>query len=150
MATSKAGQNPAHIVLIEDNPADVRLIELALDDYGEPYTLEVLSDGEAALQFVRDHCGSDSPDPCLIVLDLHLPKYGGEIILRAIREEPALAHVRVAVLTTQASPQAEAEVLQLGVHLYRRKPSDLNAFISLAGELIALCHEPVQRAAAGG
>jgi CheY-like chemotaxis protein len=146
-----AQRKPARIVLVEDNPGDVRLMRLALDDCREPYTLEVLSDGEAALRFVREQCRvNDADDPCLVVLDLHLPRLDGQVVLRALRGEPSLNHVRVAVLTTQASPQEEAEVLALGVHLYRRKPSDIDAFVALAGELLALCHDPNPRAAVTG
>lgn len=139
----------AHMVLIEDNPADVRLLQLALDDLGEPYHLEVLTDGEAALRYIREQCAVSTPNPCLIVLDLHLPRHHGASVLRALRAEPALAHVHVAVVTTQASPKEEAEVVQLGVHLYRRKPVDLDEYVTLASEFLSLCREPITHAAAG-
>ena len=141
--------NPARLVLIEDNPADIRLLQLALDELGEPYQLEVLTDGEAALHYVCEQCGTISPDPCLIVLDLHLPRHQGAAVLRALRAEPALTHVRVAVVTTQASPTEEAEVVQLGVRLYRHKPTGLDEWLRLGAELMALCQEPVTHAAAG-
>ena len=63
-------------------------------------------------------------------------------VLQAIREAPALIHVRVVVLTSLADPQYEREVLSLGVRLYRNKPLDLDAWIHLAGEILALCREP--------
>ena len=141
-------KQPARIVLVEDNPGDVQLLRFWLDAQEDPYTLEVLADGEAALRFVREQCPQDQDNPCLIVLDLHLPKHGGAAVLQAIKEEPALAQVRVAVLTTVASPQDEAEVRALGVHLYRRKPVDLDKFEALAGELLALCQESDTQAAA--
>ncbi len=138
---------PARIVLVEDNPADVRLFQHALTEVGEPFLLEVLADGEAALKYVQEHCTPSERTPCLIVLDLHLPRYNGEAVLRAIHGEPALSNVRVAVLTTAASPEKEASVLALGVHAYRQKPSDLDDFIALAAELVALCRESVAEAA---
>src|SRR5687768_7283379 len=106
--------------MIEDNPADTTLLRHALDEQREPFTLEILRDGESALQFVRDHC-RERAEPCLIILDLHLPRYDGATVLRAIRLEPSLAKVFVVVLTTMASPTEKAEVLALGVDSYRTK-----------------------------
>jgi CheY-like chemotaxis protein len=136
------------ILVIEDNPADTRLLRCALDECGEPYTLEVLPDGGVALQFIREHCHPD-PEPCLIVLDLHLPKYDGAVILRAIRSDQEFAHVAVVVLTNTASPSEEAEVRALGVRLYRRKPMEWADMVSLARELIDICKTPFSSAAAG-
>ena len=135
------------ILVIEDNPADTRLLRCALDECGDPYTLEVLADGEVALQFIRKHCHPD-PEPCLIVLDLHLPKYDGAVILRAIKSDPELAHVAVAVVTNTASPSEEAEVRALGVRLYRRKPIDWADMVSLARELVEICKTPTRSAVA--
>jgi CheY-like chemotaxis protein len=132
-------QSPYRIVVIEDNPADTVLLRHALDTYGVPFAMEILRDGEAALRYLREHCATGVPDPCLIVLDLHLPRYDGAAVLRAIREHSELAHVAVAVLTSSASPAERDEVLNLGVHLYRTKPIDWNQTVDLAGELLSLC-----------
>ena len=133
---------PSRIVLIEDNPADTLLLRHALNEAGEPYVLEVLADGEAALEFVREHCRTRSPQPCLIILDLHLPRYDGATILRAIRSEPDLAKVAVAVLTTSPCPAENAEeVLRLGVQAFRVKPMDLEDTFALARDLIRICKE---------
>ena len=76
------------LVLIEDNPADTMLLRQALDEQNDPYSLEVLPDGETALRYVREQCCRSSPEPCLIILDLHLPQYDGATVLRAIRSRP--------------------------------------------------------------
>src|ERR1700760_3163041 len=103
--------NAARIAVIEDNASDVRLLRHALDELGEPYEFEVLRDGEEAMQFVEQHrLGIRKPDPCVIVLDLHLPRYDGTAVLQALRAAPSLGHIRVIVLTTQASPAEEAAV----------------------------------------
>jgi CheY-like chemotaxis protein len=133
--------------MIEDNPADTTLLRHALDEQGEPFTLEVLRDGESALQFVRDHCSDCRPEPCLIILDLHLPQYDGATILRAIRQEPELAKVHVVVLTTMASPTEKAEVIALGVESYRTKPMDWEENVELARDLISICRGVAKRAA---
>ena len=132
-------QSPYRIVVIEDNPADTVLLRHAFDHYGEPYVLEVLRDGEAALRYLREHCATEHPEPCLIVLDLHLPRYDGTAVLREIKQHPDLAHVAVAVVTASASPAERDEVIGLGVQLYRMKPIDWDDTVDMAGELLGLC-----------
>jgi CheY-like chemotaxis protein len=77
----------------------------------------------------------------VIVLDLHLPKYDGVAVLRAIKQEPSLAHIRVVVLTASSNPKEELDVRQMGVRLYRKKPSNLDEFIEVAREILAICKE---------
>ncbi len=134
--------NPAKIVVVEDNSADVFLLRHALDQHAEPYLLEVLRDGEEAIDFVNKHrVAGPNAEPCVIVLDLHLPKHDGTAVLKVIREEPALASVQVVALTTLASPKDEQEVRELGVRLYKAKPTLVEEWVNLAGEILALCKE---------
>ena len=127
------------ILLIEDNSADVVLLRIGLDEVGEPYDLKVLEDGEAAMRFVNEHRnGIRPPHPCVIVMDLHLPRYNGVEILHAIRKAPALAHIHVVVLTSMASPSEEEELKALGGTCLR-KPSDLDLYFELAEEVMELC-----------
>jgi CheY-like chemotaxis protein len=138
---------PPRIVVIEDNPADVMLLRHALDEANESYNLEVFSDGAAALRFVSEQATNNSEDPCLVILDLHLPRYEGTEILEAIRGHPRLTRLKLAVLTTLASPAQEEKIKALGVHLYRRKPSEWEDFQRLGEELMALCRQPAERVA---
>jgi len=72
------------------------LLREALNQLGEDYTLEILTNGEEALQFVQEHrTGVREPEPCVIVLYLHLPRYDGLAILRAVREAPARDAMRI-------------------------------------------------------
>jgi len=117
---------------MEDNPADVHLLRLALDHHGEEYKLNLLSDGEEAIRFVREQRTSPAdPEPCVIILDLHLPRHDGKTVLRAIKHEPVLAHVHVVALSSLPSPSDEAEVLRLGARLCRAKPMDLDEWLAL-------------------
>jgi len=134
-------------VVIEDNPADVKLLKQAFNDVGAPYQLKVITDGEAALQFIADQVSGTDQLPCLMIVDLHLPRYEGTVILETIQQQPSLASVKLAVLTTVASPAQEAALEAFGVHLYRRKPLEWTEFCQLGQELMALCHERGQRAA---
>lgn len=142
MNLSAKHPSPAKILMVEDNAADVFLLRHALDQHQEHYILEVLRDGEEAIDFVKLQCapGIDI-EPCVIVLDLHLPKHDGTAVLKVIRQEPALASVRVVALTTIASPRDEQEVRDLGVRLYRSKPAQVDEWIKLAGEILEICKE---------
>src|SRR5690242_14676519 len=138
----KRTESPARILVIEDNQADVFLIRHALDERGEEYQLEVLRDGAEAIRFVQQQrTVASEPNPCAIVLDLHLPKHDGAAVLKAIRREPTLAHIQVVALTSFSSPAEESEVRNLGIRLYRAKPTDLDGWIRLAGEILAVCHD---------
>jgi CheY-like chemotaxis protein len=139
--------SPAKIVMVEDNSADVFLLRHALDHHAEEYVLDVLRDGEEAIEFVNQHSAAGPQDePCVIVLDLHLPKHDGTVVLKVIRQEPSLALVHVVALTTLASPRDEQEVRDLGVRLYRAKPTLVEEWINLAGEILAICREQVRAA----
>lgn len=130
------------ILVVEDNPADIELLRFALDRQGE-YTLQVLEDGEEALHFIAEHrAGLHPPDPCVILLDVHLPKYDGLEILDALKDAGTLRHIRVIVLSSVASPEAEAEIRGKGA-IYRTKPVTLKKFLELGAEIFALCHEAV-------
>src|ERR1700676_2687134 len=107
-------ENPARILIVEDNPADVYLLRHGLDQHGEEYLLEVLQDGEEAIRFVEHYrISASNPEPCVIILDLHLPKHDGTAVLHAIRREPVLAHVQVVALSSLAAPQDETKIFDL-------------------------------------
>ena len=127
------------ILIIEDNHADIFILRHAFDELGEPYLLEVLTDGEAALAFIGEHrSGAREPHPCVILLDLHLPKYNGIEVLAAIREAPPLSHIHVVVLTSGARPREEKQVVELG-GICCFKPTSLQATKLLASEILGLC-----------
>lgn len=130
---------PAKILVVEDNPADVLWLRHALDQHQEPYHLEVLSDGEEALRFVDEHrAGLKDPDPCVILVDLHLPKHDGIEVLKAIKRAPVLAHIHVIVLSGLPTPRDEAQIIALG-GICRLKPSTMKDCLELAGDILAIC-----------
>lgn len=131
------------IIVVEDNPSDVFLLRYALDYHAQDYQLEVLSDGEQAIRFVKNQRNIPQPVPCVIVLDWHLPKHNGAEVLRAIRTEPVLAHVHVVALTT-LPPKDEVELQRLGVRLHARKPTDLENWFTLGGRILEICYKGVR------
>ncbi|MGC2660191.1 MAG: response regulator [Bryobacteraceae bacterium] len=140
---------PARILLIEDNAGDITLFRYALDATGEPYELQVLEDGGEALNYVRDHWTSlPSYEPCVIVLDLRLPKCDGIEILEKLRQAPALSHVKVAVVTAGASPADEARIAHLNVGLFGEKSTSIDEFLDLGKDIMRLCQGKLSDVAA--
>ncbi|AHG02369.1 histidine kinase (plasmid) [Halostagnicola larsenii XH-48] len=90
----------AVILLVEDHPGDVRLIEEAFSDGNVTNTLHTVTDGQAALDFIyqREEY-EDAPRPDIVLLDLKLPKVDGEDVLHEIKHHPELNSVPVIVLT---------------------------------------------------
>jgi CheY-like chemotaxis protein len=134
--------HPASIVVVEDSPADVLLLRHALSQHSEPFEVQVLKDGAEALAFLDAQLQYQEPAPCVIVLDLHLPKHDGLSVLAALRSQPGLSHIRVVALSSFASPRDQAQIHSLGVRLYCEKPGDLDGWIALARSILDICREP--------
>lgn len=122
---------PKHrdILIVEDNPADVRLMREVLRDLEPPVKLHVAPDGEDALSFLqRKPPFEDAPRPHLIFLDFNLPKSDSRALLRFIKSEPGLKLIPVAVLTTSDAERDVREAYELHANCYLRKPVDLDGF----------------------
>jgi len=119
------------ILLIEDNPGDVRLMQEALRDSGMSVAIEVAADGDQALRFLnRESPHENARRPSLIFLDLNLPKGTSKDILRYIKGSPELCAIPVAVLTSSDADRDIREAYQLHANCYLRKPVDLDSFIT--------------------
>jgi CheY-like chemotaxis protein len=134
---------PARILVVDDSTADVSLLRVALNQQDEPYELEVLETAEQALAFVQErrnqfHAEFHAEEPCVILLDLHLPRYDGITILKAIKQAPVLANIHVMVLSGIASPQEQFKIATMGA-IYRQKPSNLEGYLDLGAEIFAVC-----------
>lgn len=121
---------PVEILLVEDNPGDVRLTREALREGKVRNNLHVAADGVEALHFLRKEGRfADAVRPDLILLDLNLPKKDGREVLEDIKSDPDLRYIPVVVLT---SSQAEQDILRaydLHANCYVSKPVDLDQFI---------------------
>jgi CheY-like chemotaxis protein len=124
------------ILLAEDNPGDVLLFREALRGRGFPFEIVVAEDGQKAMSLLADVSapgGSSRPD--LIVLDVNLPKHGGDEVLQRIRSEASFAGVPVVMLTSSASPVDRDKATNLGANLYLQKSSNLEELFEI-GEII--------------
>jgi chemotaxis family two-component system response regulator Rcp1 len=136
---------PARILVVDDSTADVSLLRMALNQQNEPYELEVLQTAEEALAFVHEH-RNKLHEPCVILLDLHLPRYDGITILKAIKQAPVLSHIHVMVLSGIATPQEQFKIATMGA-LYRQKPSNLGGYLDLGAEIFSVCGDSRKAAA---
>ncbi len=129
----------AKILVVDDNAADINLLRVALDENDQEYELRVLQTGDEALRFVEaQKDGLKEPDLCVILLDLHLPRYDGLAVLRGIRHVGILSHIQVIVLSGAASPAERREISAMGA-IYRQKPFDIQGFFDLGAEILAIC-----------
>jgi two-component system, chemotaxis family, response regulator Rcp1 len=127
---------PVHILLVEDNRADVYLFRKALLNAGLNFELILIEDGGSALAFARDqgkYAGSPVPD--LAIVDLSLPKNDGLQILEAIREKERFANMPIVVTSSSPAPPPQLSQAHLNVARYIRKPPDLDEFLRIGMEV---------------
>jgi two-component system, chemotaxis family, response regulator Rcp1 len=122
-----------NILLVEDNPADVRLTEEALKEAANALTrLHVASDGAEALDFLhRREPFAGAPRPDLVLLDLNLPRVDGRQVLAHVKGDPDLKRIPVVVLTTSPSEDDILHAYDQHVNSYIRKPVDLDQFFDV-------------------
>jgi len=121
------------ILLVEDNPADVRLTQEALKDAHVPeHSLIVVRDGLEAMAYLRQQGKyADVRTPDLVLLDLNLPGRSGHDVLREIKTCPALRHIPVIVLSTSACHEDITQAYALHANCYIVKPVDLGSFVEI-------------------
>jgi CheY-like chemotaxis protein len=130
--------NTCEILLVEDDPADVLLMEKAFRKAGSPCTLEVRRDGEEAVAFLaaRAHAGPEARLPSLVITDLQMPRKSGHEVLEWIRHEPKLAGVPVVVLSASREQVDVDRAMALGAKACLQKPCGQPALIVLVKGLL--------------
>jgi chemotaxis family two-component system response regulator Rcp1 len=133
---SLPSQTPIEILLVEDNPADVRLTREALAECRIPCHLNVAYDGVEALDFLhRKGENADSPRPHLILLDLNLPRKDGREVLREVKSDQDLRRIPVIVLSTSRALRDLQTSYDLHANCYIAKPNDLDEFFRVVCSL---------------
>jgi CheY-like chemotaxis protein len=118
-----------HVLVVEDDPGDVALIESALGDQSVPTTVHHVVDGAEALAFLHRQDGyADVPRPDLILLDLNMPRIDGRQVLAQIKDDPRLMAIPVVVFTTSATPDDVVHSYSAHANAYVTKPLDLDEF----------------------
>ena len=130
--TSQRIGKPIEILLVEDNPGDVRLTLEVFKESKMHNNLSSVGDGVEALAFLRQEGQYvRSPRPDLILLDLNLPKKDGREVLAEIKEDPDLRRIPVVVLTTSRAERDVVRSYNLHANCYISKPIDLEQFITV-------------------
>jgi two-component system, response regulator len=127
------------ILLVEDNPSDVKLAMRAFQKNNIANRVKVLRDGAEALEYLfctdryADRKGQNSPK--VILLDLKLPLVDGHEVLRRIKSTPETRMIPVVIMTSSNEERDMIESYQLGVNSYVQKPIDFEQFVSAVGQL---------------
>ena len=131
MSTETAAR-PVEILLVEDNPGDVRLTLEALKENKILNRFHIAVDGVQALAFLRKGAQvAGAPRPDQILLDLNLPKKDGREVLAEIKADPKLKRIPVVVLTTSKAEEDIARTYDLHANCYITKPVDLDQFVQV-------------------
>lgn len=121
---------PVEILLIEDNPGDIRLITEILKEAKIQNNISVAMDGEVALKFLLNEDEfKDAPRPHLILLDLNLPKMDGREVLTEIKADDELKSIPVVILSTSTAKEDIIGTYKNHANSYITKPVDLDQFI---------------------
>ncbi len=115
------------ILLIEDNPGDIELIKAGFDEARMAISLNVISDGEEAINFFD----GDEKLPDLVLLDINLPKVSGFEVLKAIRSNDASSNIPVVVLTSSESESDVTNSYKGHANSFITKPVDINKFLEV-------------------
>ena len=125
-----------HILLVEDNPGDVRLTQEALRGARVANDLHVVGDGEEAIEYLRRRGRYvDAPRPDIVLLDLNLPRLDGREVLMDIKSDPDLAKIPIIVLTSSSAERDIQAAYELHANCYISKPVDFTEFIEAVRSL---------------
>ncbi|MFI5331296.1 MAG: response regulator [Desulfobaccales bacterium] len=132
MTVEREGCRPIVILMVEDNPGDVRLTVEALKEGKVRNILHTVEDGQEAMKFLRrQETYAKAPRPDLILLDLNLPKMNGREVLAEIKEDPSLRRIPVVILTVSKAEQDIVKTYDLHANCYINKPVDLEQFLTV-------------------
>ena len=134
LGMKSSGDSLNKLLLVEDNPMDVDLTKRAFAMNNLPVTIDVASDGEEAIGYIKKW-EAGWPLPKVILLDLKLPKVNGLEVLRFIKEDPRTRIIPVVLLTSSKEEEDIIQGYQLGVSSYVVKPVDFDIFIQSIAEL---------------
>ncbi|WP_240746658.1 response regulator [Cryptosporangium phraense] len=124
---SKSAGGAFEVLIVDDDPGDVLLIEEALAERRLHHRLHTAGDGVLALEFLRD---SAQPRPDLILLDLNMPRMNGRELLGEVKADPALRAIPVVVLSTSAVTEDVTDSYGLRANAYVTKPVDFDDFVA--------------------
>ena len=132
-----------HILVAEDNPGDLFLIQEALKTHQVPCRVHAVETGEEFLAYAKETCHEEEmPKPDLIILDWSLPRGSGAQLVQAIRETERCADAYILVLSSSLSPKDRDDAAKAGVNQFLSKPAELDEFLGIGA---VVKHALIQR-----
>lgn len=119
------------IVIAEDNPSDVLIIRISLQQEMPGSELAIFADGEQALVYIDEVERRQRPCPDLMLLDLNMPRVGGEEVLTRLRQCSVCSNIPVIILTSISDPDDKRRLMELGAAQYFEKPYDIDLFMTI-------------------
>ena len=136
MAGGKSGSKPVIILLAEDNPADVRLVQEVLRESKIANEVHVVRDGVETLDFLRRQGKfSSAPRAGLVLLDLSMPRKDGRAVLAEMKTDPELQRIPVVVMTSSPAEEDIVHAYNHHANCYIRKPVDFDRFRNVVREI---------------
>ena len=134
--SEKAPHKPVRILLVDDDPVDVRLTQEALREGKVLAIIESVFDGVEAMAYLRrEGPYRQAREPDLILLDLNMPRKDGREVLSEIKSDPGLRHIPVVILTTSGADQDVIKTYNLGANAYVVKPVDLDQLVTIVQKI---------------
>ena len=128
------------LLLVEDSPADVFLVERAIQEEGLSFILKVADNGETAIHIIDQvDSESDGAAPNFLLVDLNIPRRNGTEVLRRVRQSPRCGNVPGVMISSSDSPADRQRAMELGATEFFRKPSTLAEFMAL-GKVVRRLH----------
>lgn len=122
----------AEILLVEDNPGDVKLTEKAFENANLLNSMHHAADGEEAMDFLYQRGDFDDvPQPDIVLLDLNLPKLNGDEVLKRIKNDDELRRIPVVMLTSSEAEEDIMSTYNLHANAYMTKPVEFSGFIDV-------------------
>jgi CheY-like chemotaxis protein len=131
-----AQAQPVEILLVEDDPGDVLITREAIESSKVANRLNVVSNGEEALAYLRRESPyDDAARPGLVLLDLNLPRLDGRAVLAEVKADPDLRRIPIVVLTTSSADEDIVRSYDLHANAYVTKPVDFDQFMRVVRQI---------------
>lgn len=128
------------ILMVDDDEEDRLLLRDVFEELGYGHLIHFEENGEEAIHYLQG-CMESKDLPCLVILDLNMPKLNGHQTLEYIKSRPQLKDITVIIYSTSLNPLERDECLALGAHSYVVKPSTYNESVRIARKFYAFCSE---------
>lgn len=127
------------ILMVDDDEEDRLLLKDTFEELGYGDSVQYEENGERALAYLQQRTKEGATLPCLMILDLNMPKLNGRQTLKLLKTEPAFRHIAVVIYSTSLNPIERDECLALGAHSYVVKPISYKESVDIANKFFALC-----------